>query len=450
MMQQPQLEEKLDSFSREERRAALLELSEALRQGAVQTSAPSRAVNLHAHTFFSYNALGYSPSRLAWEARKAGLAMLQTVDFDVLDAMEEIYEAGDLLGLRTSAGLETRVYVEEYAEDEISSPGEPGIAYFMGVGFCRLPQEEASRAILAGMAERAQARNRVMAGKVNHFLGQVSIAYDADVIPLTPAGKPTERHMLEAYETASSASFGSDGEAAAEFWAGKLDIASDYASHILSQSATFRDTLRSKLMKRGGPGYTQPDRTTFPALDDAIAMIRSAGAIPTITWLDGTTSGEEDANRLVDVFVAKGCEALNIIPDRNWNLTHPAEKERKTANLYEIVEICREWSIPVLVGTEINKAGQKFVDTFDAPELAPVAEDFYRGADFLYGHTLMARALGHGRISPWAEGHFRNRAEATEYYASLGQRAPEPAKALERLRTLADDHSPGDALSLMS
>jgi hypothetical protein len=44
---------------------------------------------LHAHTFFSYNAYGYSPSHFAFLARIRGLAVAGIVDFDMLDGMEE-------------------------------------------------------------------------------------------------------------------------------------------------------------------------------------------------------------------------------------------------------------------------------------------------------------------------------------------------------------------------
>ena len=92
--------------------------------------------NLHAHTFFSYNAYGYSPSKYAWLARKAGMAVAGVVDLDVLDALDEFFDAGRLIGLKTCVSLESRVFVPEFAS-RVNSPGEPGIAYHMGVGFSK-------------------------------------------------------------------------------------------------------------------------------------------------------------------------------------------------------------------------------------------------------------------------------------------------------------------------
>ena len=78
------LEQKLDNFDPKLRREAL---SALWQQGKGVQSKAGTDVNLHAHTFFSYNAYGYSPSKYAWLARKTGLAVAGIVDFDVLDAL---------------------------------------------------------------------------------------------------------------------------------------------------------------------------------------------------------------------------------------------------------------------------------------------------------------------------------------------------------------------------
>jgi len=62
------------------------------------------------HSFFSFNARDWSPSRIAWEARQAGLYAAAVCDFDVLDGMEEFLDAGEAIGLRAAAHLETRAF----------------------------------------------------------------------------------------------------------------------------------------------------------------------------------------------------------------------------------------------------------------------------------------------------------------------------------------------------
>jgi hypothetical protein len=141
------------------------------------------------------------------------------------------------------------------------------------------------------------------------------------------------------------------------------------------------------------------------------------------------------------------CLVLNIIPDRNWNLSDPAEKAVKTRKLWEIVLAARRRHFIFSVGTEMNNYGQKFVDTFDAPELRPYAADFRDGGYILYAHTLLQRACGKGLLSTWARETFRgDRARANAFYLEAGRRAFPPRRARERLSCLAADVGPDEIL----
>ena len=190
------LERQLDDFDRNQRADALTQLWRAAERGEIALTAPGSDVNLHAHTFFSYNAYGYSPSKFAWLARKAGLAVAGIVDFDVLDGVDEFLDAGRLIGLKACASLESRVFVPEFANLVMNSPGEPGVAYHMGVGFSR----SVAHPFLAEMRAAAGQRTRGMIERVNVYLDPIKLDFDRDVAPLTPAGNATERHLCEAYE----------------------------------------------------------------------------------------------------------------------------------------------------------------------------------------------------------------------------------------------------------
>jgi len=177
-----ELESALDSFQETTRRDALQRLHElAIKHGLYPEPRPY--VNLHCHTFYSYNAYGYSPSKFAWLARRRGLMVAGIVDFDVLDGMEEFLWAGELLGLRTVVSLESRVFVPEFETRVINSPGEPGVAYHMGVGFTTPPRTEFSTRFLELMRYTAQQRNRELLERVNAYLDPVVLDYDKDVLP---------------------------------------------------------------------------------------------------------------------------------------------------------------------------------------------------------------------------------------------------------------------------
>jgi len=377
-----ELEQKLDSFDLSERKEALSALYEKVKCEEIQLPQAGNHVNLHCHTFFSYNTFGYSPSKFAWLARKAGLAVAGIVDFDVLDGLEEFLEAGNMLGLKACVGIETRVYVPEFAKKEISSPGEPGISYHMGIGFSTANLEGEPKEFLMRLRKTSEKRNRDLVTRVNQYLRPVELNYEQDVLPLTPADNATERHICFAFARKARAVFTDDQELA-RFWSEKLGV--EAASIDLPEGAHLQGMIRSKTMKRGGVGYVQPGEGSFPKMAETNKFILAAGGIPTLTWLDGTSEGEKNIEELLEVAMSSGVRAINIIPDRNYT---PNIKDNKLANLYHVIDVAEKLHLPVVVGTEMNSPGQKFVDDFDSKELSPLVPIFLKGANIVYAHEL--------------------------------------------------------------
>jgi hypothetical protein len=444
-----QLETELDSFSADSRRGALDELAARASRGEIDLPPAGPDANLHMHSFFSYNADGHSPSRIAWEARKAGLFAAGVVEFDVLDGLDEFLAAGDVLGIRAVVGVESRVFVAEYADRDINSPGEPGISYFMGTGFHRLPEAgSGADATLRRMRDLARARNEAMTERVNRHLGAAAIGYEKDVLPLTPSGNATERHMLAAYEEKAAEVFAAPADRAA-YWSEKLGEPGR-AVALEKDSVAFRELLRARLMKRGGVGYAAPEKGNFPALEDVAAMVATCGALPCGAWLDGTSAGEADPAEVVEFYASKGALALNVIPDRNWNVEDPDVRETKTANLHAIVEAAWAAGLVLVYGTERNKHGQPLFDDLSVEALAPVADRLREGAYTLYGHTAMARHARRPlscRDGEWCvEAFGGNRRERNAFYAEVG-RLVEPGGPGERLASACEADSPAEILA---
>jgi hypothetical protein len=421
------LERQLDSFDAAQRHGALASLWRQAAEGLIALPKPGTAVNLHAHTFFSYNAYGYSPSKYAWLARKAGLAAAGIVDFDVLDGLEEFLEAGRLLGLKTCVSLESRVFVPEFATRVINSPGEPGIAYHMGVGFTNA----APRPFLAEMRGAAAQRTRDLLARVNRHTQPVELDYENDVAAITPKGNATERHLCEAFERKAAGVF-PDPAARAAFWKEKLGDAPP-------AGAKLQNLIRAKTMKKGGVGYAQPGEGSFPLMADMNRFVLESGAIPTLTWLDGTSEGEKCIEELFQVARASGAAALNIIPDRNYT---PGVRDQKLQNLYDVVALAEKHHFPILAGTEMNSPGNKFVDSFETAELKPLLPVFLRGAHIFYAHSVLQRQSGLGLLSAWAAKTFSTLPARNEFFERLG-RDLEPAKE-DRLRGLTAAVAPGD------
>lgn len=431
------LERDLDSFDPAIRYDALCALA-ALNEKALP--APGSNFNLHCHSFFSYNAFGWSPSRVAWEARKRGFRAAGLCDFDVLDGMEEFLEAGRVLGLRSCVHLETRAYVAEQASGDINSPGEPGVSYIMGGGFTHLPADgsaEASR--LASFRQGARDRNEALIARINAALPKIALDYAGEVLPRTPKGVATERHIIAAYVDKAIAAI-PDAAARAEFWAPLVKkTASEAAETEKSARPKFEEWVRAALSKRGGIGYVPPTPSTFPPVNDFIAWVRACDAIPLVTWLDGTSAGEADAEALLDLMVAKGCAGVNIIPERNWNFADPAKKARMVANLDAMVKGADARELPIVIGTEMNKLGLPIVDDLAGEVLSKYRDSFTRGANILVGHTILSQLADMPYLGAKAAAMFKSVKERNDFFAAVGALPPMTQELFDILRADGPD-----------
>ena len=355
--------------------------------------------------------------KVAYLAKMAGLGSVGIVDFDVLDAVEEFYWASAKLGLKASAGIETRVFVPEFADKVINSPGEPGIAYHMGTAIPsgNVPQE--AKALLDSLKQTSQERNKAMVERVNTFLSEIALDFDADVVPLTPAGNATERHLCLAYANKARDTFG-EGEELLDYWKNKLG--EEAAKVELPCGASLQALIRAKTMKKGGVGYAAADAGSFPKMAEVNKFIIDAGGIPTLAWLDGTTDGEKQIRELIEVAKKSGTALINIIPDRNFTPGKGTQDE-KCRNLYEIVELAGELGMPLIAGTEMNSPGLKFVDDFKTAELQPLVEPFWCGAMIVYAHSVLMRNIGVGYIGKWAENNFSDINAKNQFFTDAGE-----------------------------
>jgi hypothetical protein len=233
-------------------------------------------------------------------------------------------------------------------------------------------------------------------------------------------GNVTERHLCEAYDAKAAAIFTSV-ESRAQFWSEKLRTPREEIVRLFATPPVFQSLLRSKTMKQGGVGYVQAESDSFPRLADVNRFAASEGAIPTLAWLDGLSEGERDAERLLDIHAGNGTLAINIIPDRNWNVANSTERRDKVARLDAIVAAASSRGFPIFVGTEMNAYGQRFVDDFAAPEMVRHVNRFLEGASILYAHTRLEAAGGMGYASEWARARFSTISEKNAFYRRIGE-----------------------------
>ncbi len=413
------LEKELNSPNQQLRANALSELNDLRLAHKVPLLDSGDAYNLHCHTIYSYNGYNFSPSYIAWLSCKSGWFAAGIVDFDVLEAVNEFLKASRLLAIRAVCGMETRAFIHELADKEINSPGEPGVAYHMGVGFTSstVPADEA--AFAASLKKTAADRTRRIVELVNPFLAPASLDFEKDAAALTPCGNVTERHVCYAYRLKAEELFTNPVERA-EFWSEKLGCSLDDAIKLVNDPVKLEAQIRAKTMKKGGPGYVPADPRSFPALADMNRFVKACGAIPTIAWLNGDSPGEADPGALLDLHIRHGAAMLNIIPDRNWNFKDEELRRKRVQELNRIIGAAIQRNMPVIVGTEMNAPGLKLVDDFDCDALAPHVETFVEGAAIATAHTIL-QPQGQGYLSEWAQTHYPDLAERNKFFAAYGR-----------------------------
>ena len=422
------LEKNLNSFRLNERFEAL----EKLKRSAPVEKKEQQNINLHFHSFYSYNAEFWSPARIAWEAKKNGLYAAGIIDFDVLSGLSEFFRAGEMLSLRTSVGLETRAFLHEFADREIDSPGEPGVSYIAGTGFHALPDEGSPQAKeLEKYRQKATERNKALIERINRHVPEIALTLE-DVTALTPAGNATERHIVMAYIQKAASVFTENQ--LIPYWSQTLEVSEAEVEKLMTTGYKFEDVVRKKFAKKGGFGYVQPSSETFPPVEEFFRFVKLCGAIPMESWLDGTSEGEKDPQELLELSKSKGAMALNLIPDRNWNIDDPGEKALKVNNLKKIVETADKMNMPLHIGTEMNKKDLPFVDDLDGTDLKPFKNSILYGAKVILGHTILGRFAGFSYPGSETKNEFPDLKKRNAFFALVGELPAVDTEIADRLR----------------
>ncbi len=426
---------KLNSFSADERLTELKKIVDSHPEFPVA----GENVNMHLHTFFSFNAENFSPTRIALEAKLHGLYAAGIIDFDVLDGKNEFLNAGEMLGLRTNVGVETRTFNTDFSDKEIDSPGEPGVSYVAGSGFAKdFPDDSVQSKKLAEYRENSAKRNLALIDRINPNVPDIAIDYEKNVLPLAPSGNATERHIIRAYIISADKKI-IDIEKRTNFWEKVLDKSQPEIITLFFDLPEMENVVRAKFAKKGGFGYVQPSINTFPLIDDFFSFVKSCSAIPMESWLDGTSEGESNPQKLLESSVAKGAEALNIIPDRNWNIADEKIKAIKVANLREVVKTAVAMNLPLNIGTEMNKKGQPIVDDLQGEILKEFKNVFLSGAKIMVGHTILTRFADFDYCGEKASAEFNDKNDKNNFFESVGALPPLTLEIADKLRKLNNE-----------
>lgn len=347
----------------------LKEIKEKTDAGLLPPPPDTNYVNNHIHTTYSFSP--YTPTEAVYMAWKNGLKTAGIMDHDSAGGAKEFIEAGKIVGMPVTCGVECRVDMSHtpLCGKRINNPDQKSIAY---VAMHGIPHQniDAVQAFFAPYREKRNARNRKMCERITALVSPygLSLDFEEDVLPISNAaqgGSVTERHILFALTKKITARYTTPEEVIAflrdEM---KLSLSDKVTGQILAgrETPSFYEydilgALKSNMVEKFYIDATDecPDVTEF------IDMVHRNGGIAAYAYLgdvSDSVTGDKKAQKFEDDYLDQliavlrdlGFDAITYMPTRN-----------SAAQLDRIMRLCRENGFFEISGEDINSPRQSFL-----------------------------------------------------------------------------------------
>ena len=330
----------LERLNALEKSARLKALERAL-ESARFIPMDARMINNHIHTNYSFSP--YSPTAAAFAARSEGLCTCGIVDHDTIGGAREFIEAGRLVGIPTTIGIETRVTMAGTPFEclRTNNPDQTGVSYMALHG---VPHGNIDRvqAFFAPLREQRNARNRAMVRRINEEAG-VELDFERDVLPLSmhrDGGTVTERHLMLALARA---------------------LITEGREKPDGKGPWFEYDLVAQLKKEFIPKVYIPATDECPSLAGIVAFARAVDGVLCYAYLGDVTAsvtGDKRAQKFEDDYldelfatlVEYGVRAVTYMPTRN-----------SREQLERLRGLCQRYGMAEISGEDINSPYQRFV-----------------------------------------------------------------------------------------
>jgi len=377
-------------------------------------------VNNHIHTTYSFSP--YSPSKAVWMAFISGLETAGIMDHDSVGGVQEFIEAGKILNMATTVGMEVRVDMSgtRVADKRINNPDQKGIAYVAMHGIPHTQLDRVSRFIKPYQEERNR-RNRAMVKNINGIMSGygITLDFDRDVVPVSmvhDGGTITERHLLYALSLKIIETVGKGNETV-KFIREKLQLplTPKLESYLLDENNVHYEydllgVLKSHLVEK----FYIPAKAECPPVDVFINLCNETGAISAYAYLGDvvdSVTGDKKSQKFEDDYLELlfdelkrlGFKAVTYMPSRNT-------KEQ----LRRVKTLCDKHEMFQISGEDINSSRQKFIcEALKDPEFKNLTDATWA----LIGHEAVATEdLRKAMFSRESDEIFMDLNERIQYY----------------------------------
>lgn len=411
-------------ISAAERLDALRQIKEKVNSGEIETPEKGIFVNNHIHTSYSFSP--YTPTSAVFYAWKAGLRTAGIMDHDSVGGLKEFIEAGAIMEMPITCGVECRVNVEgtSLVGRKINNPDQKSCAYIAMHG---IPHQNIDKveAVLAPLREKRNERNRKMCDKITALTKHVGIVldFDKDVYPLSMAhegGSVTERHICYGLTKKITSAY-PDRAAACDFieeltgvkmgekTREKLITAPDnfYEYDILG-------VLKGHLVEKFYVDATEECLN----IKEFTALAKEMGAISAYAYLGDvgeSPTGDKKAQKFEDEYLD---ELFDVLRDCGFSAVTYMPSRNTKEQLRRVMDLCHARELYEISGEDINSPRQSFI----CPALADEAYAHLRVATYaLIGHEIAASECQcKSMFSDATKKDHPTLAERVEIYSTLG------------------------------
>jgi hypothetical protein len=383
-------------------------------------------VNNHIHTAYSFSP--YSPSMAMYMARKSGLVTAGIMDHDTIAGAGEFLEAGRILGMAATCGIECRadISASPFGGRLVNNPDQKGVIYMSLHGVPSRAFREV-QAFFRPYRLARNRRNRRMTDNINAIMERFGIKLDfnRDILPLSmwrAGGTVTERHLVMALCAALAHVFGR-GPRLLEFVRDELglEVPPKAAGLLTDRENPYYDydllgVLKGHFVQR----FYVDAADECPKVEEVLALARRTGSISAYPYLGDvgdSVTGDKRAQAFEDSFLDElmrylkdiGFMAVTYMPTRNT-------KEQ----LRRLRALCDQYGFFQVSGEDINSPRQSFVcEALKDPEFHNLVESTWA----LVAHERLSdKDIALGMFSGETVSKYPDMRERVEVFAAMGRK----------------------------
>ena len=397
----------------------------SIEEGKIDRPIKGQDVNNHIHTTYSFSP--YSPTKAIWMAYNAGLTTAGIMDHDSIAGAKEFIEAGRILGIATTIGVECRVDFSNTALKgrRINNPDQRSNVYMAIHGIPHTKIDEV-REFFKPITKERNIRNMKMVDSINKLLSpyNIAISFEQDVVPLSnlaEGGSITERHILFALAEKVIEKYGR-GEKLLNFFTDELKLSIEsrigkYLSDIDNPHYTYDllGLLKSDLIE-----HIYIDATDeCPDVNDVIKFAKDIGAISAYAYLGDvgeSVTGDKKAQKFEDDYLELLFETLKEL---EFNAVTYMPSRNTKEQLLRVKSLCERHELLEISGEDINSPRQSFIcKALREPEFHNLIESTWA----LIAHEIMATDdIEKGLFSQETVKEFPNMNDRVNRYSQIGK-----------------------------